>query len=299
MLLRTITVENGQREALNAAVLCSLAIPEIEANVLVYTLNESTSQGTSKVYVAALAPQVDGGYQLGSLDSHGWQATRPVLRQIIEGARATNRTAAGAYHFVRIERLGRPLTPHPTCLEQHHALALGPGAIQKLLACRSSDNFGEPFYAPHLLPYRPYEPASPPAAPAGKDASIARQAGTALPPDLPPKTSPDSEQLLRDVQATLNILVDKAGLFAQHTQDRADADGELARRRSQLEERERQVQAREAALDQRAAELDVRVEKLAMARDRLRSLLQAHSESVHVNNTLEALSTTALPGIDD
>ncbi|MFU6375942.1 hypothetical protein ACM792_12210 [Metapseudomonas otitidis] len=315
MLLRTITVENGQREAFNAAVLCSLAIPEIEGNVLVYTLNEAAPKGTSWVYLAALVPLVEGGYQLSSLDDRACQVARRVLRQIIEGARG-NRDAATAYHFIRIERLGPPLTPHPTCLEQHHPLTLGPGAIQTLLACRSSDNVGEPFYSGHLLPYQPYESPL-------EDSPVAtvepQQAADA--PTPAPHSTSRSEQMLREVQTTLNTLVEMAGVFTRRKPDSSplQPDPGLAERERELQAQEARLQAlaaelqarqdaqeqrhtrlaeHEAALDRRAAELDVQVEKLLAAKERLRRLMRTVNENVHVSNTLGAIGN-ALPVVDD
>ncbi|MDH1109970.1 hypothetical protein N5C55_26470 [Pseudomonas otitidis] len=315
MLLRTITVENGQREAFNAAVLCSLATPEIEANVLVYTLNEAGPQGTSWVYLAALAPLAEGGYQLSSLDERACQVARRVLRQIIEGARG-NRDAATAYHFIRIERLGPPLTPHPTCLEQHHPLTLGPGAIQTLLACRSSDNVGEPFYSGHLLPYQPYESPLEDSPVATVEAQRAADAPTPA-----PHSTSRSEQMLREVQTTLNTLVEMAGVFTrrkpdsgplQPAQGLAERERELQAQEARLQALAAELQARqdaqeqrrtrlaehEAALDRRAAELDVQVEKLLAAKERLRRLMRTVNENMHVSNTLGAIGN-ALPVVDD
>lgn len=85
MLLRTITVENQAQDQVNAAVLCSFAIPEIDRNILVYSLNEETDQGAAKVYVASVTP-VENGYRLGKLESElEWQYAKRVLRQITWG----------------------------------------------------------------------------------------------------------------------------------------------------------------------------------------------------------------------
>ncbi|GLZ87090.1 hypothetical protein Pres01_31410 [Metapseudomonas resinovorans] len=85
MLLRTITVENGTGEVVNAAVLCSFAIPQIDRNILVYTLNEEDRHGTAKVYVTSAVPQ-ENGYRLASLESEReWQCVLEVLRQITKG----------------------------------------------------------------------------------------------------------------------------------------------------------------------------------------------------------------------
>ncbi|WP_044873745.1 hypothetical protein [Pseudomonas sp. LFM046] len=85
MLLRTITVENEAREAVNAAILCSFAIPQIDRNILVYTLNEEGRQGTSRVYVASAVPQ-ENGYRLEKLGSRQeWQYAVQVLKQITKG----------------------------------------------------------------------------------------------------------------------------------------------------------------------------------------------------------------------
>jgi hypothetical protein len=319
MLLRTITVENGQREAFNAAVLCSLAIPEIEGNVLVYTLNEAGPQGTSWVYLAALAPLTEGGYQLSSLDERACQIARRALCQITEGARSGNRDAVTAYHFIRIECLGPPLTPHPTCMEQHHPLTLGHSAIQTLLACRHSDNIGAPFYSAHPLPYQPYECPL-------HDSPVAtvepRQAADAPEHPAPvPHNASRSEQMLREVQATLNTLVEMAGVFTRRQPDSsplqphpglAERERELQAQEARLQALDAQLQARqdeqeqrrvrlaeqEAALDRRAAELDEQIEKLVAAKERLRRLMRTVNENVHVNNTLGAIGK-ALPVVDD
>ncbi|WP_342243113.1 hypothetical protein [Pseudomonas sp. OTU5201] len=85
MLLRTITVEKETGEVVNAAVLCSFAIPLIDRNILVYTLNEEGRQGTSKVYVASAVPQ-ESGYSLAGLESEQeWQYAVQVLKQITKG----------------------------------------------------------------------------------------------------------------------------------------------------------------------------------------------------------------------
>lgn len=85
MLLRTITVKNEALEVVNAAVLCSFAIPEIDRNIIVYSLNEEGPRGTAKVYVAR-ATAGEGGYLLGSLESElEWQYAKQVLKQITRG----------------------------------------------------------------------------------------------------------------------------------------------------------------------------------------------------------------------
>lgn len=85
MLLKTITVENDARETANAAILCSFAVPRIDRNILVYTLNEEGRQGTAKVYVASAVPQ-EGGYRLERLESdQEWKCAMQVLKQITKG----------------------------------------------------------------------------------------------------------------------------------------------------------------------------------------------------------------------
>ncbi|AYF90396.1 hypothetical protein SA496_20125 [Pseudomonas sp. JS3066] len=85
MMLRTITVEDGTGEVVNAAVLCSFAIPLIDRNILVYTLNEEGNHGTAKVYVTSAVPQ-ENGFRLANLESEQeWQYTLEVLRQITKG----------------------------------------------------------------------------------------------------------------------------------------------------------------------------------------------------------------------
>lgn len=85
MLLRTITVENCTGEVVNAAVLCSFAIPQIDRNILVYTLNEEGRHGTAKVYVTSAIPQ-ENGFRLANLESdREWQCALDVLRQITQG----------------------------------------------------------------------------------------------------------------------------------------------------------------------------------------------------------------------
>ncbi|AOE87138.1 hypothetical protein [Pseudomonas sp. TCU-HL1] len=82
MLLRTITVENDAQEVVNAAILCSFAIPLIDRNIVVYTLNEEGRHGTSKVYVASAVP-LENGYRLACLESEQeWRYAVQVLKQI-------------------------------------------------------------------------------------------------------------------------------------------------------------------------------------------------------------------------
>ena len=85
MILKTITVENEARESANAVILCSFAIPRIDRNILVYTLNEESRHGTSKVYVASAVPE-DAGYRLENLESEEeWRCAVEVLKQITKG----------------------------------------------------------------------------------------------------------------------------------------------------------------------------------------------------------------------
>ncbi|KAF1051346.1 MAG: hypothetical protein GAK43_02445 [Stenotrophomonas maltophilia] len=83
MLVQTITVENDAGQASNATVLCAFAIPQIDRNLLVYTLNEEEN-GCPRIYVASAVPQARG-YRLERLGTSEWQHVLQVLNEVTAG----------------------------------------------------------------------------------------------------------------------------------------------------------------------------------------------------------------------
>lgn len=83
MTTHTIRIETPSREVLDANVLCSFAIPRISQNFVVYSIQEDTQDGYSRVYIAALRKHGQR-YSLGGLDSElDWQAAIQAFRQIV------------------------------------------------------------------------------------------------------------------------------------------------------------------------------------------------------------------------
>ena len=89
MLLRTLVLERNDEDApVNGALLCGFAVTQAGSNFLVYSLDEETEPGHSRVYIAVLRKKLER-YFLGGVDSkEDLQSAMQVFKQILMMAAA-------------------------------------------------------------------------------------------------------------------------------------------------------------------------------------------------------------------
>jgi hypothetical protein len=126
MLLRTLVLErSGEDAPVNGALLCGFAVPQIASNFLVYSLDEETEPGNSRVYVAALRKKLERYFLGGVAAQEDLQVAMRVFKQILtlaaSGARSGNATETQIpYHFVDLKGCKLP----PARPEDHHSVII-------------------------------------------------------------------------------------------------------------------------------------------------------------------------------
>ena len=136
MLLRTLVLERGDNEApVNGALLCGFAVAQTASNFLVYSLDEETEPGHSRVYVAALRKKLER-YFLGGVDSKDdLQVAMQVFKQILMMATTTGNKAGSAadrqvpFHFIDLKGCRLP----PARPEDHHSIIIKKALVMKVI----------------------------------------------------------------------------------------------------------------------------------------------------------------------
>lgn len=136
MLLRTLVLErSGQDTPINGALLCGFAVAQTDSNFLVYSLDEETEPGNSRVYIAALRKKLDR-YFLGGVESkEDLQVAMQVFKQILMAAAASG-TKTGTvsessipFHFIDLKGCKLP----PARPEDHHSMIIKKGLVMKVI----------------------------------------------------------------------------------------------------------------------------------------------------------------------
>lgn len=136
MLLRTLVLErSGQDTPINGALLCGFAVAQTDSNFLVYSLDEETEPGNSRVYIAALRKKLDR-YFLGGVESkEDLQVAMQVFKQVLMAAAAVG-TKAGTvsessipFHFIDLKGCKLP----PARPEDHHSMIIKKGLVMKVI----------------------------------------------------------------------------------------------------------------------------------------------------------------------
>ena len=136
MLLRTLVLErSGQDAPVNGALLCGFAVAQIDCNFLVYSLDEETEPGNSRVYIAALRKKLDRHF-LGSVESkEDLQVAMQVFKQILMAAAASGTKASAvndssiAFHFIDLKGCKLP----PARPEDHHSMIIKKALVMKVI----------------------------------------------------------------------------------------------------------------------------------------------------------------------
>ena len=136
MLLRTLVLEcSGQDTPVNGALLCGFAVAQTDSNFLVYSLDEETEPGNSRVYIAALRKKLDR-YFLGGVESkEDLQVAMQVFKQILMVAAASgtkNGTVIESsvpFHFIDLKGCKLP----PARPEDHHSMIIKKALVMKVI----------------------------------------------------------------------------------------------------------------------------------------------------------------------
>lgn len=140
MLLRTLVLErSGQDAPVNGAVLCGFAVTQIAANFLVYSLDEETEPGSSRVYIASLRKKMER-YFLGGVESQeDLQVAMHVFKQILTLAASGVKVGAVTetpipYHFIDLKGCKLP----PARPEDHHSVIIKKALVMKVITLGTS-----------------------------------------------------------------------------------------------------------------------------------------------------------------
>ncbi|WP_448652323.1 hypothetical protein ACSHWC_01935 [Pseudomonas fluorescens] len=135
MLLRTLALEHsGQDAPVNGALLCGFAVAQTDSNFLVYSLDEETEPGNSRVYIAALRKKLER-YFLGSVESkEDLQVAMQVFKQILMTAASGTKTGAVVdtsipFHFIDLKGCKLP----PARPEDHHSMIIKKALVMKVI----------------------------------------------------------------------------------------------------------------------------------------------------------------------
>ncbi|WP_395608488.1 hypothetical protein [Pseudomonas sp. B22129] len=136
MLLRTLVLEHsGQDAPVNGALLCGFAVAQTASNFLVYSLDEETEPGNSRVYIAAMRKKLDR-YFLGGVESKDdLQVAMQVFKQILTMAAASGTKAEVVaersipFHFVELKGCKLP----PARPEDHHSVIIKKALVMKVI----------------------------------------------------------------------------------------------------------------------------------------------------------------------
>jgi hypothetical protein len=136
MLLRTLVLErSGQDTPINGALLCGFAVAQTDSNFLVYSLDEETEPGNSRVYIAALRKKLERYFLSGVESKEDLQVAMQVFKQILMAAAASG-TKTGTvsessipFHFIDLKGCKLP----PARPEDHHSMIIKKALVMKVI----------------------------------------------------------------------------------------------------------------------------------------------------------------------
>ncbi|QRY81991.1 hypothetical protein JVX91_13100 [Pseudomonas sp. PDNC002] len=82
----TIRVETLEHQIVDATVLCGFAVPRIHQNFVVYSLDEESALGYSRVYIAALRKHGEEYHLETASSNEDWQVAAQTFKQIVRNA---------------------------------------------------------------------------------------------------------------------------------------------------------------------------------------------------------------------
>ena len=301
MLLRTLVLErSGQDTPVNGALLCGFAVAQTDSNFLVYSLDEETEPGNSRVYIAALRKKLDR-YFLGGVEStEDLQVAMQVFKQILMTAAASG-TKTGAvieasidFHFIDLKGCKLP----PARPEDHHSMIIKKALVMKVITLGMS--------APTLPAIESASVIVPSIRFSSQMTSPPKGAGASEPSRLPVHEQPVEEPRQARVEAP--VIMTQAVPAIPHepdapTQSNLPASGEhstlfevdstltnLARVAQELTQQKRAALERESALEQWQARLQQEQSQLDQkVRELEQRTTQLHDHSLAVSQRAEAL----------
>ncbi len=313
MLLRTLVLERSGADApVNGALLCGFAVDQTGSNFLVYSLDEETEPGHSRVYIAVLRKKLERYFLAGVDSKEDLQVAMQVFKQILVAAASGTKASAGAdpqvpFHFIDLKGCRLP----PARPEDHHSLIIKKALVMKVITLGMSAPTLPPiesnavivpsirFSSQMVTP--PRSSSSSKAAPALLDdgavdeppkplaeppevmaearmAPALLEQSEASPARLPARTEHAS---LLEMDSTLTNLAKVAQELAQKKSALLEQEAmleqwqvRLQHQQSQVEERSHELEQRHAQLQRQESEVRQRTERLATMRSQLSGMRQ-------------------------
>ena len=132
MQIRTFTLETPDKVTVNAAILCSFALPAMDRYILAYTLNEEVSPGTLRLYLAAAVP-LDQGCRLHRPDAAESQAALRALAAIATLDKAPQ-AESSVFTLIKLEGPFTGEGAGPASTAGHASLPIDKDMALKLIA---------------------------------------------------------------------------------------------------------------------------------------------------------------------
>ncbi|MBW1250855.1 hypothetical protein I7860_29745 [Pseudomonas tolaasii] len=286
MLLRTLVLErSGQDAPVNGALLCGFAVAQSASNFLVYSLDEETEPGNSRVYIAALRKKNDR-YFLGGVESkEDLQGAMQVFKQILTMAAASGARADTAadmsipFHFIDLKGCKLP----PARPEDHHSMIIKKALVMKVITLGMTAPASPAIESASLIvpsirfssqmavPVKPANPSQPVAQPRQEAADVPplnpvavvhelQEIGTSEPPALPEQRhEPEPQQLPAPIENASLMEVDSTlASLAKVAQELTQQKRALAEREQALDQWQNRLQYSQSAFDEKLHELEQR-----------------------------------------
>lgn len=294
MVLRTIAVFTPRQQTVDAALICSFAVPAAGTNYLALSLNESMGEEHVRAYIVALECE-QGRYSVASsVDDHAWQQ---AFEQILDQGQIS---LDASWHYIDIGQLALPVT----LCQEHASVKVNKAAIMALLFRLDAVDMGQAIEYPPVASMHCNEPVN-------STAGTVQELSVFDPSD-------EQDEQLDEVQASLSGIVAMVQELEQRHSIWSREHRQLEERQNQLSEMERglnsqskdlasryaalldvEAQAadvharlilldeREAALTIRSQELDLGHQKLSANRARFSSIVKKFQVAVQLKGVAD------------
>lgn len=266
MRVRTFTVDTPRQACVNAALLCSFAVPDADMNYLAYSFNECVSDEEVLVYVAPLYCE-RGHYSLGvAAADHSWQQAFWQMTGQAPGGMSPG--PFSAWHHIDV---GQQALSVVSC-EQHATLSISKAQVLALLACPLTGPMGQAVECSSL--------SGPPAcaSSAGHESRVST-----------PHLDAFERHLLEREQALNNKALQLVNRQDELLHKQQRIEGQC----SDLQIRLQGLDEREALLQRRTQALVSGYRKLAANRDRFSGLLRQFQSSMQSREVVRSHITHA------
>ncbi|MGY2402596.1 hypothetical protein [Pseudomonas sp. SDO5271_S396] len=299
MLLRTLVLERGGDNApVNGALLCGFAVAQAASNFLVYSLDEETEPGSSRIYIATLRKKLER-YFLGGIESKDdLHVAMQVFKQIlmVASASGTRTLSPGEpevpFHFIDLKGCKLP----PARPEDHHSVIIKKALVMKVITLGMSApalpaiesaslivpsiRFSSQMVSPPRIvsSSEPTLPLEPQHAVEREHRStvalpLAAEAGSVVASPEPAINAPPESTPLFEVDNTLASLARVAHDLTQQQLAVTTQETRLEQWQARLQQEQRQMDEKAQALELRQAQLQEQVRDVSRKEEQLASAM--------------------------